>query len=519
MVPKPPAPEGLLNQARPTVKIQIVYLDPEDDQASAREKIAWAKAPRIVMVWPARGRALTRRLDLRLLQRAAGHKGAQLALICLDPDVRAHADHLGIPVFDSLESMPEAGWRSRRVPSCNPIRPTRRALELPAPRPASKPLPPAARALLFALPWISLLLLALFWLPAARIVVHPHQRPVESTVVLALVEAETDLEVPEDTLPAERVSVTVEGQTRIPTSGRALIPHEPAQGEVVFQNLTDEAITVPGGTTVRSLTTPEIFFITGRPAYLEAREGAESRVPIVASEPGPAGNLPAGSITAIDGPLGLKIAVTNPAPTSGGNQTLGYVVSIADQARARELLESQLLQQAAQLLSAKLASGERLLPASLAIRETLQKAYDRPLGEPADTLGLRMLVRVEAWSYREMDLLSALEASLRQELKPGEEIVPGNLSVADVSEPENGTEEEVPTLTISAKAWAYSPIDRQQARHLLRASPATQAAAILERVTHAQGDPDIAIWPPWWPLMPMHAERIVILYPWEVEGA
>jgi len=519
MVPKPPALEGLLNQARPTVKIQIVYLDPEDDQASAREKIAWAKAPRIVMVWPARGRALTRRLDLRLLQRAADHKGAQLALICLDPDVRAHANHLGIPVFDSLESMPKAGWHPRRVPSRGLIRAPRRPLELAAPRPASKPLPPAARALLFALPWISLLSLALFWLPAARIVVHPHQRPVESTVVLALVEAETDLEVPEDTLPAERVSVTVEGQTRIPTSGRALIPHEPAQGEVVFQNLTDEAITVPGGTTVRSLRTPEIFFITGRPAYLEAREGAESRVPIVASEPGPAGNLPAGSITAIDGPLGLKIAVTNPAPTSGGNQTLGYVVSIADQARARELLESQLLQQAAQLLSAKLASGERLLPASLAIRETLQKAYDRPLGEPADTLGLRMLVRVEAWSYREMDLLSALEASLRQELKPGEEIVPGNLSVADVSEPENGTEEEAPTLTISAKAWAYSPIDRQQARHLLRASPATQAAAILERVTHAQGDPDIAIWPPWWPLMPMHAERIVILYPWEVEGA
>ena len=518
MVPKPPALEGLLNQARPTVKIQIVYLDPEDDQASAREKIAWAKAPRIVMVWPARGRALTRRLDLRLLQRAADHKGAQLALICLDPDVRAHANHLGIPVFDSLESMPKAGWHPRRVPSRGLIRAPRRPLELAAPRPASKPLPPAARALLFALPWISLLSLALFWLPAARIVVHPHQRPVESTVVLALVEAETDLEVPEDTLPAERVSVTVEGQTRIPTSGRALIPHEPAQGEVVFQNLTDEAITVPGGTTVRSLRTPEIFFITGRPAYLEAREGAESRVPIVASEPGPAGNLPAGSITAIDGPLGLKIAVTNPAPTSGGNQTLGYVVSIADQARARELLESQLLQQAAQLLSAKLASGERLLPASLAIRETLQKAYDRPLGEPADTLGLRMLVRVEAWSYREMDLLSALEASLRQELKPGEEIVPGNLSVADVSEPENGTEEEAPTLTISAKAWAYSPIDRQQARHLLRASPATQAAAILERVTHAQGDPDIAIWPPWWPLMPMHAERIVILYPWEVEG-
>ncbi len=519
MVPKPPAPEGLLNQARPTVKIQIVYLDPEDDQASAREKIAWAKAPRIVMVWPARGRALTRRLDLRLLQRAADHKGAQLALICLDPDVRAHADHLGIPVFDSLESMPKARWHPRRVPSRGLIRAPRRPLELAAPRPASKPLRPAMRILVFALPWISLLSLALFWLPAARIVVHPHQRPVESTVVLALVEAETDLEVPEDTLPAERVSVTVEGQTRIPTSGRALIPHEPAQGEVVFQNLTDEAITVPGGTTVRSLTTPEIFFITGRPAYLEAREGAESRVPIVASEPGPAGNLPAGSITAIDGPLGLKIAVTNPAPTSGGNQTLGYVVSIADQARARELLESQLLQQAAQLLSAKLASGERLLPASLAIRETLQKAYDRPLGEPADTLGLRMLVRVEAWSYREMDLLSALEASLRQELKPGEEIVPGNLSVADASEPENGTEEEAPTLTISAKAWAYSPIDRQQARHLLRASPATQAAAILERVTHAQGDPDIAIWPPWWPLMPMHAERIVILYPWEVEGA
>src|SRR4030065_92021 len=60
------------------VKTQLISLDPHDDHASARDKLAWARADRIVLIWPPHGRILTRPLDLTLLLRAARAHGGQV---------------------------------------------------------------------------------------------------------------------------------------------------------------------------------------------------------------------------------------------------------------------------------------------------------------------------------------------------------------------------------------------------------------------------------------------------------
>ena len=93
------------------MKTQILQLEAHDDALSARDKLAWGQTGRIVLVWPARGRVLTRRLDLLLLLRQSQSMGIQLALVVSDPDVRYHARQLGISTFNNLRQAQKARWK------------------------------------------------------------------------------------------------------------------------------------------------------------------------------------------------------------------------------------------------------------------------------------------------------------------------------------------------------------------------------------------------------------------------
>ena len=57
------------------MKTQVIHLDPHDDLISIRDRMAWAKTPRILLVWPKRGRVGVRPLDLTLLRRHAEKTG------------------------------------------------------------------------------------------------------------------------------------------------------------------------------------------------------------------------------------------------------------------------------------------------------------------------------------------------------------------------------------------------------------------------------------------------------------
>ncbi|NIM92460.1 MAG: hypothetical protein GTO18_01930 [Anaerolineales bacterium] len=92
------------------MKVQIVYLNPGDDIHSAQDLLGWVKAPRAILVWPDKGRVLTRKLDLVLLKRYADRRGIRIGFLTFDPEVRKDAQELGIPTFDSLDNLPLDSW-------------------------------------------------------------------------------------------------------------------------------------------------------------------------------------------------------------------------------------------------------------------------------------------------------------------------------------------------------------------------------------------------------------------------
>ena len=96
------------------MKTYIIQLESHDDVISARDKMAWSKAPRILLVWPRKGRILDRPADLFILQRHAQTLGAQLGVVSGDGDVRAAAAELGIPNFLSAVQAQRGSWRRPR---------------------------------------------------------------------------------------------------------------------------------------------------------------------------------------------------------------------------------------------------------------------------------------------------------------------------------------------------------------------------------------------------------------------
>src|ERR1051325_10810247 len=100
------------------MKTQIITLESHDDLISVRDRMSWAKTPRILLVWPKYEKISLRQVDLRVLQRHAVSLGAQLGLVTRARRVRVDAEALHIPVFESTGQAQRIAWpepRRKRV--------------------------------------------------------------------------------------------------------------------------------------------------------------------------------------------------------------------------------------------------------------------------------------------------------------------------------------------------------------------------------------------------------------------
>ena len=103
------------------MKTKIITLESHDDLISVRDKLSWAKTPRILLVYPKYAKVTLRLLDLKVLQRHADSLGAQLGIVTRRMKVRHEAESLGIPVFTSSASAQRDVWaapapRTQRTP-------------------------------------------------------------------------------------------------------------------------------------------------------------------------------------------------------------------------------------------------------------------------------------------------------------------------------------------------------------------------------------------------------------------
>lgn len=508
------------------MKEQILVLDSHDDYYSARDKMGWLQTQRVVLVWPPRGNRrtpppLARPLDLVLLHRHAHRLGAQLALVAKDELIRENAAALGLATFDSLEATRRMRWRSR-VPKVRPprrhARPDTDAIRrrLYARRRATLS-PRAALALqilVFTLGLAALFTLLFAVIPSATITLTPAAQPIAATVEV-IADPNLQSSVIKQTIPARTVRVEVQSTQLIATTGVVEAPDRRARGTVIFSNIAGTPALIPQGTSVRTSTGTSVRFVTQQAVNLEGRIGATVEVPIEAVERGAAGNVAAGLINAIDGPLGTQLAVTNPAPTEGGTTQQRAAVAEADREKLRALLLAQLQLTAAEAVAAQLQPGEFLVSQTLTVTTVLAETYAHAVGEAADALSLTLRVAATGLAVDENDARNVAEAALRAQLPPGAAALAGPLRFERDSAL---TLDEAGRVRFTMRAeGSYLPqLDRDTARTLARSRRVDDAARALQAAFPLSAAPQITLspawlaqWYPYLPWLPIRIEVIV----------
>jgi hypothetical protein len=506
------------------MKTQIIQLEVHDDLISVRDKMGWGQAARIVLVWPLQQNILTRRLDLLLLQRHSKALGAQLALVTSNPDAKYHARGLQIPIFKTLRQAQSAKWRTGRRRSRS--NPQRRAPQpdLVAFREQIQKENIAwyqgvfARRGYYTLTLLVVLSLLTSLLPGSKITLEPL---VQEQQLILTVFAGVHISSPSRTgqLPARPVSVVVEGRDTRQTTGTVVVPEKAAGGNVRFNNLTDKAVRIPAGTivsTLESAKTKAIRFRTTRVVTAPAGAGSVISAPVMALNPGVSGNLPAKSLVAIEGALGLSVNAENPSPTSGGSsrQVPGPVP--ADYTILQNQLLGKLSLAALEEALGALPEGSLTISPTLSMKEILEETYQPtpPLASesavPSHELILTLRAEYEVLTVSLDDIkamsISALDASLPKNYRPSNDRV----QIEQLTPP-SAAGENLYSWQIRTKRLIHAHIEPELAAGLARSRTLPAAQELLFNALPLEVPPLIEMSPEWWPRLPLISERIQLI--------
>lgn len=383
------------------MKTTIIELEEHDDIITVQDRLTWAKSPRVVLVWPDDGGILTCLLDLVLLQRAGRQQGLQLGLVTRDPEVVEHARELGIPVFRNQKRAVRGVWR-RKPQRMRLLRPRRNIPPPPEelrkmlPDRSFHPLPGFWRAFIFTLGVIAILALIFFFIPAATIAL-----PVEQSTQQMDVSVWLSPELSGTTLaggvPVSVDKVVIEDEGETPATGMMSVPDQIATGKIVFTNLTDGTVTIPKGTVILTITGEPVRYLTTQSGNLKAGVGQTITVEIKAQHPGKAGNTAAATIRAVEGSVGLRVAVDNPEPISGGTDRTETAPSMADEARLRKDLNDRMTDKAAEWLRGMYVEGAYTIQQTVSVVQVIEEERIPAEGQAGGTLRLRLKVEYQGW--------------------------------------------------------------------------------------------------------------------------
>ncbi len=494
------------------MKTYVIQVEEFDDLVSLRDKMAWAKAPRILLIYPHRLRFLPRTLDLILLKRHAASLGAQLAIVTHSPALRERCREADVLAFQTAAAAHRADWGAvspvvrprRRRPAVN-LRLLRRFL----PHQNFSQTPLAVRLLLFGLAVVATLAVFLLFLPSASLELTP---AIQEQRLQLTVRADPTAETVNvlGLVPALTLTAEVDGSKIVPVTGEVTIADAFASGEVRFTNLTDAEILLPAGTVVRTVIDPPVRFATVEETTLPAGIGKTVTVPVRALEPGPDGNLPAGSLTAIEADLGAVVAVTNPKPTAGGTQKTVPIQTAQDRQLLSASLQAELLAKCRSALEASLPAGDIFLSQTVTLLGSPLEMYFPAPDQPGEMLALTAHLACTGNYVRQADLrrlaVLALDAARPPDFIPLDDTVEFALH-----QPFTVSAEGEAVAVLEAWRSIRAKIDLQQAAWLvLNLDPAAASQRLQERFSLA-ASPVIVVTPSWWPRLPLLPVRVTVL--------
>lgn len=491
------------------MKTQVIPLDEQDDLVSASEKISWAQAPRLLLVFSPAAEAGWDVLALRLLHRRARALGAQLGVVARSGELRLRCAEVGIPVFPSALEAQRQPWPAVSSFEAHPrlrrnLRRWRRSLQRSTPR----ALPLFWRLLATGAGVLAALVVAFLFVPSAVITIRPALAT--QTVEVPLEAAEARSNRRDESLPARWLQVNVEGSQTMPASGETLLPVRTATGRVRLENLTSAALTVPAGTVVRTTGAPVVRFATQEEVTLPPGPGSFAEVAVQALQAGSAGNLPAGTLTAIEGALGAALAVTNLQPTTGGTEELVSMPTLADRQALRQRLLARLTEACRSALASSALPGMHLILATMRVAGEPVETFFPGEGQPGERLALAMQLTCEAQYVVESDWLALARRRMDAALPAGFSPLEATPSCTFQEEFRLRPDGSLRGLLRCERPLRSQP-DRLAVALTVQGKAPQQAEQALLSAFPLDETPRIAITPSWWPRLPFLPGRISLV--------
>ncbi len=515
--------------------VETVTLTQQDTLPSILACLRVVQADRLLFVVPSK--LSLDSVDLHVLRREAAACGVGVALLTSNAGLRRRAAEAGISSFRARSWAERARWRkpqatdrprTRPIGSAEALAPAGPSLFAPKSPSGFRPATFLRAFVRRPSPWwaelgLALVLIALFGgllyalaavIPEAVITVTPVAEPIQVTMPLrAVQDAIADAEA--GVVPARALSAQVQGEGKLPTTGRRYEPSAKAAGNVVLINRTARDVIVPIGTIVSTATGNNVRFATIKEAPLAAN--GRATVPVEAVLAGPSGNVRAGTITRVEGSLSLSLLVANDANFSGGGVAQVGVVTDDDKEKLQALVFEQLKGKVLERLNERVEAGSFIPPDSV-VYSALSPTFTPFVGEISPDLYLNMSVQavglmVDARAGNELAL-----ARLRQEMPPGSRLIsetityiPGSVVVEDA---------HTVNFTIIAEGTLLRGVDSDAVRSAVVGLKPEQAAALLaDRFSLAQA-PVIHLGPDWLPYvvptdLPLLPWRIRVVTDWD----
>jgi hypothetical protein len=471
------------------MKEQILSLEHTDDLQSLRDKITRVQAGRLVLLWPALAEPVKRRLDFALIRRWASMAGSELVIVSADSEVHRLARQAGIPCHSSLRESALAGLsvRGSDTPGGFTIRPGHPRPPAPSRIQHWRELPPALRIGLFSAAILSLAVLFLLLVPSARLRVIFPTRQLEASEAL------------DPSLCAE-LTIHLELTDRRITTGSVTTPIAYAKGTIELTNKSTRILNLPAGLRVSSES--GISFETMSGVILAI--GKSHSVAIRATQPGSSGNLAAGEVDQVEGPLALSLQAINPDPISGGAESRRSAVSKGDLDALRSSLSERVYREAQTGMQNLAATGRTIVEKSLQVQFDSRDAADLDVNTPADTVGLTLHAVASALACPTDIARSRAQSILTSHLQAGEMLSPANTAF-------RLEENAQAAIDLYASGQAVKIPDRNAMTLALRARSPTQAAAVLRTQFGAQKVAAVDLTPAWIPVLPLFPYQIQIV--------
>jgi hypothetical protein len=494
------------------VKTQIIQLSQKEDPISVKDKMSWCQIGRILLIWPPQGRVLDRQLDLILIKRYADSMGAELAFVTTDSEVRDIAGKIGVQVFDTPRQAQERDWKTGRQNQIEHrpefFRPNLEQLGASIKHnPPGWISHPIIKYTCLGISLLAIVALAIFILPSARVTLAPHLTTQSMQLDLFADPAATAVNLSSGSLPTYNREVIVEASEVISSTGSLAVPHEAARASLVFTNKSHQALTIPIGTVVTTTGSDPVRFVTDAMEVVTLKPNKSTTIEAHAIKPGSRGNLPAGSLVAVEGNLGMELAVTNPDVTAGGTDVQINAPQARDLQALREQLSANLMKDALLKLQSSLPDGDILVLPSIKILEVMEETSQPAIGEPGDQLAMSRRLRVQANVVSNETLRELVTPILDASQLSGSSAVPGSLKITPLSAQEMN-EDGRTHWKVQVTRSLTAEIPTGQMADSIRGATVQQAAERISMDVPLEEAAKIILTPGWWPRLPFLAMRI-----------